>query len=79
MMKKTFKRLLGLTLSAAMVIGLTACGNEKQPVKGSETQVVSKETETTPAKESETQVVEEVGITYPLEWLESCSKWHECC
>lgn len=75
MMKKTFKRLLGLTLSAAMVISMAACGNEKQPTKESETQVVSKETETTAAKESETQVVEETEITYPLDTDETVTLW----
>ena len=70
MMKKNFKCLLGLTLSAAMVIGMTACGNE--PVKESETQVVSKET--TAVKESETQQVEE-GVTYPLDTDETFTLW----
>ena len=73
MMKKTFKQLLGLTLSAAMVIGMAGCGNDT-PTNNTETQVVSKETETTQAKESETQVVEE-GITYPLDTDESITFW----
>ena len=74
MMKKTFKQLLGLTLSAAMVIGMAGCGNDT-PTNNTETQVVSKETETTAAKESETQVVEEEGVTYPLTSDESITMW----
>lgn len=73
MMKKTFKQLLGLTLSAAMVIGMAGCGNDT-PTNNTETQVVSKETETTQTKESETQVVEE-ELTYPLNSDETITMW----
>ena len=73
MMKKTFKQLLGLTLSTAMVIGMAGCGNE--PAKESETQVVSKETETTKTMESETQVAEKEEITYPLDSDETITMW----
>ena len=74
MMKKTFKQLLGLTLSAAMVIGMAGCGNDT-PTNNTETQVVSKETETTQTKESETQVVENEEITYPLDSDETITMW----
>ena len=73
MMKKTFKQLLGLTLSTAMVISMAGCGNEA--VTNTETQVVSKETETTQAKESETQVTEKEEITYPLDSDETITMW----
>lgn len=72
MMKKTFKQLLGLTLSVAMVISMAGCGNEA--TKNTETQAVSKETETTQAKETETQVVEE-ELTYPLDSDEKITLW----
>ena len=74
MMKKTFKRLLGLTISATMIISMAGCGNET-PTKNTETQVVSKETETTAAKETETQVVEKEELTYPLESDETITMW----
>ena len=76
MMKKTFKQLLGLTLSAAMIIGMTGCGNDT-PTNNTETQVVSKETETTQTKESETQVVENEEITYPLDSDETITIWSD--
>ena len=74
MMKKNFKQLLALALSAAMVIGMVGCGNEA--TKNTETQAVSKETETTQTKESETQtqVVEE-ELTYPLDSDETITMW----
>lgn len=66
MMKKNlFKKVIGSFLAGTMLAtALTGCGNDV--VKETETQVVSKETESTVVKESETQVVEE-GVTYPLD------------
>lgn len=73
MMKKTFKQLLGLALSAAMVISMVGCGQETTKETEKETQVVSKETEATQVTESE--AVEETGITYPLDSDETITIW----
>ena len=70
MMKKKFKKIIGCFLAGTMLAAtLTGCGNET--TKESDTQVVSKETESTVVKESETQAVVEEGFTYPIDTEET--------
>lgn len=68
MSKRKLQKVLGLILSAAMVVGLVACGSEetKGTTASSETQKESVVESTTPAETSEKEP-EVVVPTYPLD------------
>lgn len=73
MMKKTMKQLLGIGLSAAMVLSMAACGNDTpanttEESKTSEASVVSSEIETATSEE-------DAAPTYPLDTDLSISLW----
>ena len=83
MSKRKLQKVLGLILSAAMVVGLAACGSEetKGTTAGSETQKESVVESTTPAETSEKEP-EVVVSTYPLDtdvtlrfWCASAMKY----
>ena len=71
-MKKELKKLLGLTLSATLFIGMVGCGSTDTSKTPTEETVQSTVQETVESTET---VVEEEGITYPLDTDMELSIW----
>lgn len=71
MRRKSFNKLLGITLTVAMTAGLVACGGNQKPT----TSESAKGTEQTASSETEVVAVEDEELTYPLDTEDTLSIW----